>query len=97
MFQNERCYLLHEDIKICYFCNCQNEIEEFFSQENDLVFDNGVCSIVEALGHQNNPSGWYLFIDSAEVSLKAVLLHNMNTFPSVHLAHAANMKESMKR
>jgi hypothetical protein len=35
-----------------------------------------------------------LFIDSSKVSLKAVLLHNGNKFPSVPLAHAANMKES---
>jgi len=28
------------------------------------------------------------------VSLKIVLLHNGNRFPSVPLAHAANMKES---
>jgi len=28
------------------------------------------------------------------VSLKVVLLHNGNKFPSVPLAHAANMKES---
>ena len=36
---------------------------------------------------------WCLFIDSSKVSLKLVLLHNGNRFPSVPLAHAANMKE----
>jgi hypothetical protein len=35
-----------------------------------------------------------LFIDSSEVSLTAVLLHNGNKFPSVPLAHDANMTES---
>jgi hypothetical protein len=35
-----------------------------------------------------------LFIDSSKVSLKAVLLHNGNKYPSVPLAHAVNMKES---
>jgi len=35
-----------------------------------------------------------LFTVSSEVSMKAVLLHNGNRFPSVTLAHAANMKES---
>jgi hypothetical protein len=38
-----------------------------------------------------------LFIDSAKVSLKVVLLHNGNKFPSVPLVHAANMKESYER
>ena len=37
---------------------------------------------------------WRLFIDSSKVSLKVVLLHNGNRFPSVPLSHAANMKES---
>jgi len=40
-----------------------------------------------------------LFIDSSKVSLKVVLLHNGNRFPSVPLAYAANMKlnyENMK-
>ena len=35
-----------------------------------------------------------MFIDLSKVSLKVVLLHNGNRFPSVPLAHAANMKES---
>jgi hypothetical protein len=35
-----------------------------------------------------------LFIDSSKASLKAVLLHNGNKYPSVPLAHAVNMKES---
>ena len=34
------------------------------------------------------------FIDWWKVSLKLVLHHNRNRFPSVPLAHAANMKES---
>ena len=34
-----------------------------------------------------------LFIDLSKVSLKVVPLHNGNRFPSVPLAHAANMKE----
>jgi len=37
---------------------------------------------------------WRLFIDSSKVSLKVVLLHNGNRFPSIPLAHAANIKES---
>ena len=41
-----------------------------------------------------HPSGqWRLFIDTSEVSLKAVLLHNGSKFPSVPLAHAVHMKE----
>jgi hypothetical protein len=49
---------------------------------------------MEALGHQNNAPEWRLFIDSSKVTLKAVLLHNGNKYPSVPLAHVVNMKES---
>jgi len=49
---------------------------------------------MEVLGHEYNPDQWRLFIDSSKVSLKLVLLQNGNRFPSISLAHAANMKES---
>jgi len=68
--------------------------KDFFSQEDGAVFCNDVCSIMEVLGHEYNPDQWRLFRDSSKVSLKLVLLHNRNRFPSVPLAHAANMKES---
>jgi len=49
---------------------------------------------MEVLGHECNPDQWRLFIESSKVSLNVVLFHNGNTFPSIPLAHAANMKES---
>ena len=49
---------------------------------------------MEVPGHECNTDQWRLFIDSLKVSLKVVLLHNGNIFPSVPLAHAANMKDS---
>jgi len=55
---------------------------------------NYVCSVTEFLGHEYNPDQWRLFIDSSKVTLNLVLLHNGNRFPSVPLAHAANMKKS---
>ena len=49
---------------------------------------------MEVLGHEFSPEQWRLFIDSSKVSLKVILIHHGNRFPSVPLAHAANMKES---
>jgi hypothetical protein len=66
----------------------------FFSQENDLVFFNDIFCVMEALGHQHNIPEWRLFNDSSTVSLKAVLHHNGNKYPSGLLAHAVNMIES---
>ena len=77
------------------FCGGRHgEFKDFFSQENGVIFCNDVCSVMEILGHEYNPDQRRLFIDSSKVSLKVVLHHNGSRFPSVPLAHAANMKES---
>ena len=41
-----------------------------------------------------DPTEWKLFVDSSKLSLKAVLLHNGNCFPSVPIGHAVHMKET---
>jgi len=63
------------------------------------VFCNDVCSVMEFLGHEFNPDQWRLFIDSSKVSLKVFYSTTEIKFPSIPLAHSANMKkryESMK-
>jgi len=79
---------------VCFYHGRHEEFKEFFSQEDGIVFCNDVSSIMEVLGHKFNPDQWHLFTDLSKVSLKVVLLYNGNKFPSVPLAHAANMKES---
>ena len=86
--------LLRHDTKMCFYRGRHEEFKDFFSQKNGVVFCNDVCSVMEVLGHKHNPDQWHLFIDSSKASLKVVLLHNGSKFPSVPLAHAANMKES---
>jgi len=78
---------------VCFYRRRHQELEDFFSQEDGVAFYNYVCSVMGVLGHEYNPDQWRLFIDSSKVSLKAVLLHNEDKFPSVSLGHAANMKE----
>jgi len=70
------------------------ELKDLFSQKDGVVFCNDVCSVMEVLGHEFNRDQRRLFIDSSKVRLEVVLLHNGNKFPSVPLAHEANMKES---
>ena len=63
------------------------------------MFCYDVCSAMEVLDYEYNPDQWRLFIDSSKVSLKVVLFHNGNRFPTVPLVHADNTKgshESMK-
>jgi len=78
---------------MCFYRGCHEEFKDFFSQEDGVVFCNDICSIMEVLGQEYNPDQWRLFNDSLKVSLKEVLLHNGNKFPSFPLAHVANMKE----
>ena len=48
---------------------------------------------MRAIGHEHQPENWHLFIDSNKLSLKAVLLHNGNEYPSIPVAHTTNVKE----
>jgi len=82
---------------VCFYHGHLEQFNDFFSQEGGVVFCNDVSSVTEVPVHEYNPDQWHLFIDSSKVSLKVVLLHNENRFPSVPLAHAANMKESYER
>lgn len=42
----------------------------------------------------HNPDEWHLFIDSLQISLKAVFLHNGNIYPPVPLAYSFHVKKS---
>ena len=44
--------------EMCFFRNGQNEFKEFFSQENDLLLCNDICSVTGALGYQHDPTAW---------------------------------------
>ena len=81
---------------MCFYRGRHEEFKNFFSLEDGVMFYNDICSVMEVLDHEYNPDQWRLFIDSSKVSLKVALLHNGNRFPSVPLAHAANIKESYK-
>ena len=79
---------------MCLYRGRHEEFKDFFSQEYSVVFCNDVYSVMEVLGREYNPDQWRLFIDSSKESLKMVLFHDGNRFPSVPFAHAAKMKES---
>ena len=60
--------LLSQDIKVCFYRGRHEEFKDLFSQEDDVVFCNDVCSVMEVLGHEYNPDQWHMFIDSSKVS-----------------------------
>ena len=86
--------LLQKDTKLCFFRNHQEEFQEFYSEENDLVYWKNICAVMDVFDHEHKTTEWRLFIDALKTSLKAVLLHNRNKLPSVLLAYVTNMKET---
>lgn len=69
--------------------------EAFFSFtfQDVLCFCHNVTSLFEIIGIACRPNEWHLFIDSSSRSLRAVLLHNGNKYPSLPLAHSVHLKE----
>lgn len=80
--------------KVTYARKRAKNLELFFSMTDNLVYCNNVNSLMEELERKHEPHEWRLFIDALKASLKAVFLFNGNTYPSVPIGHAVNMKET---
>ena len=63
------------------------------SQPHSLRYCLDIFGLFNKFGIDNNPSDWRLFIDSSDKSLKTVLFHNGNKFPSIRVGHSVHMKE----
>jgi len=61
--------------------------------ERGLVVCTGIDGLMQTLNINHIPLDWRLFIDSSKLSLKAVLLHNGNTLPSIPVGHSVYNKE----
>ena len=61
--------------------------------ERDLVACTDIDGLMQTLNINLNSLDWQLFIDSSKLSLKAVLLHNGNTLPSIPVGHSVRNKE----
>ena len=86
--------LVQEDVRITSFRNRNKDLASFFDMENKLCYCTNIPGLFTSLGLPHNPSDWRLFIDSSKRSLKGVLLHNWNKYPSISIAHSVNLKES---
>jgi len=88
--------LLRQYTKVCFSHWRHEELKDFFLKEVAVEFCSDICPVMEVLVHEYNPHQWRLFIDPLNVSLKVVLHHNGNRYPSDPLAHAANVKASFE-
>ena len=61
-----------------------------------LCFCSDVDDLFEEFGIAYDPRKWRLFIDSSSRSLKCVLFHNGNQYPSIPIGHSVQMKGDYK-
>ena len=85
--------LLDESVQVTDQREGHQTFSKFFSQQDGLCFCNNVAGLFEVMGMTCNPSEWHLFKDSSSWSLKAMLLHNRNNYPSLSMAHSVHLIE----
>lgn len=86
--------LLQPEVCVTAYRKRHSSYVDFYSKDGDLIYCNDVVGLLDKLGHQHSADEWRLFIDSSKTSLKAVLLHNGNQYPSIPVAYGAHFKET---
>ena len=86
--------LLNDSVQITEQRKRHQSFSSFFTMQNAICFCNNVGGLFYSIGIPCIPSEWRLFIDSSSKSLKAVLIHNGNKYPSLPLAHSVHLKET---
>jgi len=86
--------LLCQDTKVCFTLGTMKNSSISSPWKMVSCFAMMFVPLWKFLAKNITQDQWRLFIDLIKVSWKVVLLHNINRFLSVPLAHAANMKES---
>ena len=73
------------------------DLVHFVKMERGLVACTDIYDLMQALNINHNPLDFRLYIDSSKLSLKAVLLHNTNTQPSIPVGHSEHNKDSYEK
>ena len=87
---------LCDDVHYSWYRNRHLEYVDYFieNEEKEITFCSDIDGLMKAFNHQFKSDQWRLFVDGSSKSLKAVLLHNENLFPSIPLAYSTNLKEN---
>ena len=86
--------LLRKGVKITLYRKRAQKLHVMFIVKDDFCFCNDIAELFEQLEIPYDNTNWRLFLDASKESIKAVLIHNGNTLPSVPIAYSATMKES---
>ena len=76
------------------YCKRHEDLAQFFKMEKGFIVYTDIDVLKQILNINHNSLDWRLFIDSTKLSLKAVLLHNGNTLPSMPVDHSVHNKKS---
>jgi hypothetical protein len=62
--------------------------------ERGFIACTDIDGLMQTININDNSLDWRIFIDSSNLSLKPVLLHNGNTLPSMPVGHSVHNKKS---
>lgn len=86
--------LLDPTCSITTYRNRHRVFAPFYEVRNNLCYCKDIDGLFNEIGIAHIPNEWRLFIDSSIRSLKAVLLHNGNQYPSIPVGHSTHLKEN---
>ena len=89
---------MKENVRISVYRKMHEDLVQFFKMERGLVACTDIDGLMQTLSINHIPLDWRLFTDSSKLSLKAVIVHNVNTLPSIPLGHSVHNEsyENMK-
>ena len=86
--------LLEEETKILELRLRNENLSSLFDSYNGLCSCKNVNGLMLELGKEHKCDNWRLFFGLSKASLKAVVVHDGNTHPSIPVVHAAQLKET---
>ena len=77
----------------------ERELRQFFTflDKSSLVYCINIAGLIKSMSLDYDATEWGLFIDTPNGSLKAVLLHNGNSFSSIPIGHPVQMNGTQNR
>ena len=85
--------LLHSSTKFAFYRNREIQYVPFFTIDEEMCFCNNIIGLLNKIQESDDPSHWYLFMDSSSYSFKAILIHKTN-LKVVPIAYSKIKKET---
>ena len=86
--------MLHSSCRVSKHRKRHQPFAQYYHVSDNLCYFSDIEGLFTEIGISHHAEEWRLFIDSSLRSLKGVLLHNGNLYPSVPVAHSTHLKEN---